>query len=69
MAGECKQFLFTSCKGKNKKVNVGNCEFRFFTTVEYNHSSEQWGKLCISIEISQLFSVLNHSQTTKKLHT
>ena len=41
MAGECKQFLLTNCKGKNKKVNVGNCEFRFFTTVEYNHSSEQ----------------------------
>ena len=54
---------------KNKQVNVVNSVFGFFTTGEWNRSSKQWGKLYMSIEISQMFSTLNHSQMSKKLHT
>ena len=36
-------------------MNIVNIEFGFFTTSEQNHPSEQWGKLYMSIEISQMF--------------
>ena len=44
-------------------MNGVNSEFDFS-----KNKSEQSGKLCMSIEISQMFSTMNHSQMTKKLY-
>ena len=65
MVGKQKQFLFMSHR-RSKPVNS---EFEFFSTSKWNRSRKQWCKLYMIIEISQMFSTLNHSQTTKKLHT
>ena len=65
MAGEREKVLFTS-HSRSKTVNS---EFKFFSTSEWNRSSEQLSKSYTSIEISQMFYTLNHSQMTKKLHS
>ena len=71
MAGERKQSFFIRelYKIKKKQMSVVNSEFGFFTTSEKNHSSKQWGKLYMSIEISHNVFDLNHNQMTKKFQT
>ena len=49
-------------------MNGVNSEFGFFTISELNLLSERSGKLYMSIDITQMFSTMNHSQMTKKLN-